>query len=64
MNTLDTLDAHTEADLADREGLTNTVTLATDDDALENLDPRARALDDVDVNLHVVTGAEVRNVRT
>ena len=30
--------------------------------ALEDLDARARALDDLDVNVHGVTGAEVRDV--
>ena len=56
------LDADLEADLTHGEGLANAVTLATDDDALENLDPRARALDDVHVHLDVVTGTEIRNV--
>ena len=36
--------------------------VATDDDALEDLDARARALDDLDVDVDRVTGAEGRDV--
>jgi len=57
-----TLDAHLEAHLADREGLTNAVARTTDYDALEHLNTRARTFDDVYVNLDVVAGTELRNV--
>src|SRR5690606_25974026 len=56
------LDAHLEADLADREGLAHAVALAAEHDALEDLDARAIALDDVDVDLDGVTGAELGDV--
>src|SRR6187200_2890342 len=56
------LDAHLEAHLADRESLAHALAGACDDDALEDLDTRAAALDDVDVHLDGVTGAEVRNI--
>ncbi len=58
------LDADLEAHLADLEGLAEAVTLAADDDALEHLDTRARAFDDVDVHLDGVAGTEVRDVGT
>src|SRR6188472_1150711 len=57
------LDADLEADLADREGLANALALAADDDALEDLDTRARTFDDVDVHLDGVARAEVGDVR-
>src|SRR6478609_6400749 len=57
------LDADAERDLADGEGLADAAAVATDDDALEDLDTRARALDDLDVDLEGVAGAEVGNVR-
>src|SRR6478609_3980664 len=50
------LHADLEADLADREGLAHTVARAADDDALEDLDARARAFGDVDVHLDGVAG--------
>src|SRR5699024_6737286 len=56
------LDAHAEADLADREGLADPAALAADDDALEHLDTRAAALDDAHVDGHGVTRAELRHV--
>src|ERR1700750_370816 len=56
------LDADLEADFADREGLADALARTADDDALEHLDASACALDDVDVDLHVVAGAEVRDV--
>ena len=52
------LDAHLEADLADREGLANAVSRAADDDALEDLDTGTVALGDVDVHLDGVAGGE------
>src|SRR5690606_870344 len=57
-----TLHADLEAHLANRERLAHTLALAADDDALEDLDTRAVALDDVDVHLDGVTGAELRDV--
>src|SRR5665647_697511 len=57
-----TLDANTEADLANRVGLADATTVTTDDHTLEDLDARARAFNDLDVNLDVVTGAECRDV--
>src|SRR3954468_16758911 len=56
------LDAHAEADLADGEGLADATTLTADDDALEDLDARAVALDHAHVDLHRVAGAEVGDV--
>src|SRR6478735_8122454 len=56
------LDADAEADLANGEGLADTVALAADGDALEDLDAGARALDDLDVDLQRVAGTEVRDV--
>src|SRR4029078_13048695 len=52
------LDADTEADLADREGLADAVALDADDRALEDLDARTAALDDLDVHLEGVAGPE------
>src|SRR5699024_2488632 len=54
--------ADTEGDLADGEGLTDTGTVDADDHALEDLDTAAVALDDLDVHLHGVTGAEAGDV--
>src|SRR5450830_781797 len=56
------LDTDAEADLADREGLADPAAAARDDDALEHLDPCARAFDDLDVHLEGVAGAEGRDV--
>ena len=56
------LDADAEADLADGERLADAIALAPDDDALEDLDARAGALDDLDVDLERVAGTEVRDV--
>src|SRR3954447_15647374 len=53
------LDTDAEGDLADREGLADAAAVATDDDALEDLDARAGALDDLHVDVDRVTGAEV-----
>src|SRR5690606_15150178 len=39
-------------------GLANALAVAADDDALEDLDTRARAFDDVDVHLDGVASAE------
>ncbi|MBG9885273.1 hypothetical protein ABE10_01455, partial [Bacillus toyonensis] len=58
------LHAHLEADLADGEGLADTVALAADDDALEDLDARTSALGDVHVHLDGVTGEELGDVGT
>src|SRR5664280_3381918 len=57
-----TLDAHTETDLANGEGLLEARALTADDDALEDLDTGARTLDHAHVDLQRVTGAKVRNV--
>src|SRR5699024_7510454 len=57
-----TLDAHAEAHLADGEGFLDATGVLGDDDACEHLDTRTRALDDADVHLHGVAGAEVRKV--
>src|SRR5699024_5279358 len=51
-----------EAELTDGEGLADSVALAADDDSLEHLDTRARALDHLDVNVEGVAGAEFGNV--
>src|SRR5262245_55018883 len=48
------LDADAEADLADGERLAQSVALAADHHALEDLDALAGALDDADVHLHRV----------
>jgi hypothetical protein len=59
-----TLYADTEGDLADREGFANAVTLATQDEALEDLDAGVLAFNDVHVNLDGVTRAELGNIVT
>ena len=56
------LNPNTEAELADCEGLTDSAALALDDHALEQLDPLAVALDNTDVHLEGVAGAEVGNI--
>src|SRR5450631_116975 len=56
------LDANAEADLANRVGLADATTVTTDHHTLEDLNARARALNDLDVNLDVVAGAECRDV--
>src|SRR3954454_21855962 len=56
------LHADAEADLAHGEGLADAAALATQDDALEDLDAGAVALDDPHVHLHGVPGAEVGDV--
>ena len=56
------LDAHTEAHLADGEGLLDACTLSTDDDALEDLDTLTGALDHAHVDLERVTWTEIRDV--
>src|SRR5690348_4227697 len=56
------LDADAEADLADRERLTESGTLAADHHTLEDLDPGPVALDDAAVHLDGVTGPEVGDV--
>src|SRR5699024_8428306 len=55
-------DADAEGELAHAEGLTQAAALASEHDALEDLDARAVALDDVHVHLDGVAGAEVRHV--
>jgi hypothetical protein len=52
------LDTHAEGDLADGEGAADTGAVDADHDALEDLDAGAAALDDLDVDLDGVTGAE------
>src|SRR5215210_1443630 len=56
------LDAHAEAHLADGERLADAAALAADDHTLEDLDAGAVALDDADVHLDGVPGAEARDV--
>src|SRR5215207_2150317 len=56
------LDADAEGDLADGEGAADAGSVDPDDDALEDLDAGAVALDDLDVHLDGVTGAEGRDV--
>jgi hypothetical protein len=58
-----TLDANLERNLANGEGLADALARTTDYDALEDLNTAAVTFDDVYVNLHVVTDAELRNVR-
>src|SRR6187551_3343689 len=58
------LDADAEAHLAHGERLADAITLAPDGDTLEDLDARASALDDLDVDLERVAGTEVRDVGT
>src|SRR5699024_7252559 len=60
----DALDAHLEADLADREGLAHPGPLTADDDPLEHLDTGAVALGDVDMHLHGVARGELGDVGT
>jgi hypothetical protein len=56
-----TLHADAEGLLADREGLAHPLALALDDDALEDLGPAARALDDLEVDADTVAGGELRD---
>src|SRR4051794_41530376 len=56
------LDAHAEADLADRERLPGTASLPADHDALEDLDALAGPLDHAHVNPQRVARGECRNV--
>src|SRR5829696_3298719 len=56
------LDAYTERLLADGEGLARALPLALDHDALEDLGTAAGALDDLEVDLHAVTGLEGRDL--
>src|SRR5688572_23839449 len=58
------LDADLEADLADGEGLAHALAGAADDDALEDLDAGAGALDDVHVHLDGVARTELGDVGT
>jgi hypothetical protein len=58
------LHTHLKADLTHGKRLADTLAGAADNDALKNLNTRARALDDVDVDFDSVTGAEVGNVVT
>src|SRR5213075_2559062 len=55
------LHADAEGLLADGERLARAVALALDHDALEDLGPAARALDDLEVDLHPVAGLEGRD---
>src|SRR4051794_21847161 len=57
-----TLHADTEGDLADGEGFADAVTLAAQDEALEDLDAGVLAFDDVHVHLDGVTRAERGNI--
>jgi len=57
-----TLNAYLERDLANSEGFTNSVAAAGGDNSLEDLDTAAVTLNDVYVNLDVVSGTEVRDV--
>src|SRR4051812_47570287 len=56
------LDTDPEGDLADGEGAADAGALDPDADALEDLDARAVALDDLDVHLEGVAGAELGDV--
>src|SRR5580658_5695274 len=56
------LDAHPEADLANREGLAQAGSLAADDDALEDLDTLAGTLHDPHVDLDRVPGPKLGDV--
>src|ERR1700741_4348073 len=56
------LHADAEGDLAHGEGLPDATALPADDDALEDLDPLAGALDDSNVDLQRVARPEVRDV--
>ena len=56
------LHADAEAHLAHGEGLASAAALATDDGALEQLDPLAGALDHAHVDLQGVAGTEVGDV--
>ncbi len=56
------LDAHAERLLSNRERLTDARALALDDDALEDLDPAALSLDDLEVDTDGVAGLELRPV--
>jgi hypothetical protein len=53
-----TLNTNLEGNLTNGEGFANTVTGATNNYALENLNTAAATFNDVYVNLHVVTNAE------
>ena len=54
------LHADSERLLADGERLADTGALPLDDDALEDLDPAALPLDDLEVDAHGVAGLELR----
>ena len=56
------LHADSEADLADGERLAVARAVAADDDALEDLDALAAALDDLVADLDGITDAEVRQI--
>src|SRR5207244_1606792 len=64
MNGEGPLHADPERDLADREGFAKSSALAPDHDTLEHLHALAGSLDDTNVNLDGVTGAELRHIRT
>ena len=57
-----TLNADLERDLANGEGFANSVSAAGDYDSLEDLDTATVTLNDVYVNLDVISGTEVWNV--
>ena len=57
------LDADAERLLAHGERLAHPGALALDDDALEDLDAAALALDHLEVDAHGVSGLELRQVR-
>jgi hypothetical protein len=59
-----TLNAYLEGNLANGEGLADTVARATDYCALENLNTAAVTFNDVYVNLYGVTNAELWDVIT
>ena len=59
-----TLDADLERDLADVERLADSVTVSADDHTLKNLNSAAVTFNNVYVNLHRVTDAEVGDVAT
>jgi hypothetical protein len=64
MNREGSLNAYTEADLADSECFLKTAALTTDDSALEQLDALAIAFNNSDMHLERVTGGELGHVVT
>lgn len=57
-----TLNTDTEGNLADRERLTDAVTLTTNDEASEDLGTGNRTLDNLDVYVEGIARTEVRDI--